>query len=143
LAAALALCPLLPLRDLVSPSYWARSGSASRAALAAIPDGATVAASNALAPQLTSRCTVFLFPTYPTADLRPEYVALLDPPDTTLFPSAAMAAAAGRLPGLGYRIVAHRDGVVIWRYGPPASTAPTASTASTVDEAGTADARGP
>jgi len=130
LAAALALCPLLPLRDLASPSYWARSGSATRAALAAIPDGATVAASNALAPQLTSRCTVFLFPTYPTADLRPGYVALLDPPDTTLFPLGAMDAAAGRLPGLGYRIVAHRDGVVIWRYGSPALTASTVDVAA-------------
>src|SRR5262249_49084058 len=42
LAAALALCAVLPLKDLVSPSYWARDGSAVRAALAAIPDGATV-----------------------------------------------------------------------------------------------------
>jgi uncharacterized membrane protein len=134
LVAALALCSVLPLRDLVSPSYWSRSGSATRAALAAIPDGAAVAASNALAPQLTSRCTVFLFPTYPTVDLRPEYVALLDPTDTALFPLGAMDAAAARLPGLGYRIIAHRDGVILWRYGPLASTG------STVDIAG---ARGP
>ena len=122
LAVALALCSVLPLKDLVSPSYWARDGSAVRAALTAIPDGTTVAASNALAPQLTSRCTVFLFPTYPTPELRPEFVALLDPPDTTLFPADAMAAGVDRLPGLGYRVVAHHDSVVLWRLGPPAST---------------------
>ena len=126
LAAALALCPVLPLRDLVSPLYWAHDGSATRAALAVIPDGATVAATNALAPQLTSRCTVFLFPTYPGPQLRPEYVALLDPSDTTLFPADAMAAGVDRLPGLGYRMVAHRAGVVLWhldRAGPaPPST---------------------
>jgi uncharacterized membrane protein len=140
LAATLALCSVLPLRDLVSPSYWARSGSAVRAALTTIPDGAAVAASNALAPQLTARCTVFLFPTYPTVDVRPEYVALLDPTDTTLFPASTMDAAAARLFGLGYRIIAHRDGVVIWRIGLPASTVDS-EVDSIVDSS--VDARGP
>jgi uncharacterized membrane protein len=117
LAAALALSPALPLRDLASPAYWHHSGTATRAVLATIPDGATVAATNELAPQLTNRCTVYLFPTFPAGDLRPEYVAVMDPPDTTLFPRDAVTAGVDRLPGLGYHVVVHRDGVVVWRYG--------------------------
>jgi hypothetical protein len=57
---------------------------------------------------------VTLFPTYPGPDNRPEYVAVLDPPDTTLFPADAVTAGLDRLPGLEYRVVVHRDGVVIW-----------------------------
>jgi uncharacterized membrane protein len=118
LAAALALCPMLPMRDLVSPGYWAADSRAAIAVLGEIPDGATVAATNVLAPQLTARCTVYLFPTYPAGNLLPEYVALLDRPDITLLPAPVVAAGLDRLPGLGYRVVAQRDGVLLWRRGP-------------------------
>jgi hypothetical protein len=60
-----------------------------------------VAASNLIAPQFTSRATVYLYPTYPTASIRPDWIA----------------AHAARLPSLGYRVVAHRAGVTLYRLG--------------------------
>jgi uncharacterized membrane protein len=118
LAVTIALCPLLPMRDLVNPAYW-RAGAAAaqtRAVLDLIPDDASVAATNMLAPQLTARCRVLLFPTFPDADgLRPEWIALTDPPDTSLKPAADITAQVARLPSLGYRMVVHRDGVILWR----------------------------
>jgi hypothetical protein len=72
------------------------------AILREIPDGATVAADNRLAPQLTARCTVYLFPTEPSERVRPEWVAL-----------------TGRTPPSlpGYQLVVDRDGVILLRTG--------------------------
>ncbi|MDG4860583.1 DUF2079 domain-containing protein [Streptomyces sp. T-3] len=47
---------------------------AARGLLARIPDGATVAASNRLVPQLASRCTVVLFPGYPEPGTHTEWI---------------------------------------------------------------------
>jgi uncharacterized membrane protein len=124
LIGALALCPILPMRDLASPAYWASDDGGARAALSAVADDATVAATNALAPQLTRRCTVYLFPTYPTPGLRPRYVVVSDPPDTTLFPRSTVESGVDRLPSLGYQVVAHHNGVVIWRLTPIQPSAP-------------------
>ncbi|WP_327358333.1 DUF2079 domain-containing protein [Streptomyces sp. NBC_01304] len=47
---------------------------AARDLLAKIPDGASVAASNRLVPQLTSRCEVVLFPGYPEPGTHAEWI---------------------------------------------------------------------
>ncbi|KKZ71599.1 membrane protein [Streptomyces showdoensis] len=67
LAVTAVLLPSFPLAQLAQRATWHTPGHvrAARALLDEIPDGATVAASNRLAPQLTSRCTVVLFPTFP------------------------------------------------------------------------------
>ncbi|MCZ0981112.1 DUF2079 domain-containing protein [Streptomyces diastatochromogenes] len=67
LAVTVVLLPSFPLAQLAQRATWRTTPhvEAARALLARIPDGATVAASNRLAPQLTARCTVVLFPTFP------------------------------------------------------------------------------
>ncbi|MFF2656354.1 DUF2079 domain-containing protein [Kitasatospora sp. NPDC058032] len=61
LVAAVTL-PVYPLHELAAPGAWATSPrlAATKALLARIPDGATVAASNRLAAQLAGRTTVGL-----------------------------------------------------------------------------------
>uniref|UniRef100_A0AAU2V4Q3 DUF2079 domain-containing protein n=1 Tax=Streptomyces sp. NBC_00003 TaxID=2903608 RepID=A0AAU2V4Q3_9ACTN len=67
LAVTLVLIPSFPLAQIAHRSTWRTTPhtSAVRDLLRRIPDGATVAASNRLVPQLTSRTTAVLFPTYP------------------------------------------------------------------------------
>jgi hypothetical protein len=50
-----------------------------RGVLARIPDGADVAASNRLAPHLTGRCRVQLFPRLPAGEPLPDWVAVARP----------------------------------------------------------------
>ncbi|WP_030301655.1 DUF2079 domain-containing protein [Streptomyces katrae] len=83
--------------------------------MARIPDGATVAASNRLVPQLTDRCTVavFGFPGIPltsdwiTDDTHAPMGWPLSPEDETQTLKAARDA--------GYRTVDQRDGYVLLR----------------------------
>ncbi|MFF3453358.1 DUF2079 domain-containing protein [Streptomyces sp. NPDC002730] len=67
LAVTLVMLPSFPLAQLAQRATWRSTPhiEAARSLLARIPDGATVAASNRLVPQLTSRCEVVLFPTFP------------------------------------------------------------------------------
>ncbi|MEU9197023.1 DUF2079 domain-containing protein [Streptomyces hundungensis] len=66
-AVTLVLLPSFPLAQIAHRSTWRTTPhiAAVHALLRRIPDGATVAASNRLVPQLTSRTTVALFPTFP------------------------------------------------------------------------------
>ncbi|MFD9821105.1 DUF2079 domain-containing protein [Streptomyces violascens] len=66
-AVTLVLIPSFPLAQLAHRSTWRTTPhvAAVRDLLRRIPDGVTVAASNRLVPQLTSRTTVVLFPTFP------------------------------------------------------------------------------
>lgn len=75
LAVTAVLIPSFPLAQLAQRATWHTTPHlrAARELLARIPDGATVAASNRLAPQLTSRCTVVLFPTFPVGGRLYEY----------------------------------------------------------------------
>jgi uncharacterized membrane protein len=116
IAVAATILTPLPLRGLLSPGTWATDAEARqvRLALARIPDNARVAADNRLAPQLTSRHTVYFFPAYPQADVRPEWVAVSSPPDTTMAAPVTMAAALDRLPGYGYQVTLRTDGVIIF-----------------------------
>ncbi|MCX4749020.1 DUF2079 domain-containing protein [Kitasatospora sp. NBC_01287] len=110
-----------PLPDLAGPSPAVR---AVRQVLAVIPDGATVAAANQLAPQLTDRCTVSLFPylTYPGATgpvNRPvaRWVAALDDPGDFPVPESEQLKATAALPAAGYRVVAAGGGITVYRWG--------------------------
>ncbi|MCW2943908.1 MAG: hypothetical protein JWR24_625 [Actinoallomurus sp.] len=80
-----------------------------------IPNGAGVAASNQLAPQLTSRCRVFLFPGEPSARLRPEWLAITDSPGTSPIPSWYERSAIAALPTMGFTPVARGGGITIYR----------------------------
>nr|WP_265868805.1 DUF2079 domain-containing protein [Streptomyces sp. SKN60] len=75
LAVTAVLVPSFPLAQLAQRATWHSTPhlQTARELLARIPDGATVAASNRLAPQLTSRCTVVLFPTFPVGGRLYEY----------------------------------------------------------------------
>jgi predicted membrane protein DUF2079 len=129
-AAALAFAVLasavLPLRALADPATWRRDPAAEaiRLTLRRIPDGARVAASNRLAPQLTARCEVYLFPFYPAAAVRPEWIAVAGPPDTGVAPADRTRAAVAALPGLGYQPVAAAGGVTLFTNGGLARTGP-------------------
>ncbi|WP_436528046.1 DUF2079 domain-containing protein [Actinoplanes sp. HUAS TT8] len=116
LAVAATLLAPLPLRGLLTPSGWTVRAEADqlRLALAGIPDGARVAADNRLAPQLTSRCTVYLFPAFPQAGLRPEWVAVSDPTDVTMAAEVTMKEAINDLPTYGYQVVLRTGGVIVF-----------------------------
>ncbi|MFF0741221.1 DUF2079 domain-containing protein [Streptomyces sp. NPDC004111] len=82
-AVAVLLATALPLAEAVRPSFWqdAPTAAAARRALAVVPDGARVAATNRLAPHLTDRTTVFLH-VPGRRDARVDWL-VLDTTDTT------------------------------------------------------------
>ncbi len=149
LAVTAVLIPSFPLAQLAQRATWRTTShvEAARALLARIPDGATVAASNRLAPQLTSRCTVVLFPTFPVDGRLYEYRRedlprptaewiVHDPRAPEAWPyeeghwpypleqQLAELAAARRT--YGYEVVAVRDGItLLHRAGRPAGSAGT------------------
>ncbi|MFC7309572.1 DUF2079 domain-containing protein [Streptomyces monticola] len=107
--------------------------TAARQVLALIPDGATVAASNRLAPQLTSRCEVVLFPGHPEPGtdsdwiVHDRYAADDWPKPTAHWPhpidEQLKALAAARR---SYDVVAERDGITLLhrRTAPPPTVDP-------------------
>ncbi|GAA1642961.1 DUF2079 domain-containing protein [Actinoplanes couchii] len=118
LAFALLSTATLPFRALTDPATWqARSDPAAagvRRILERIPDGAVVAASNRLAPQLTARCEVYLFPGYPGDALRPEWVVLFERPEYVSYTRAQYRTVLAGLPGLGYRQIDSGHGVLLF-----------------------------
>ncbi|GAB2729689.1 DUF2079 domain-containing protein [Kitasatospora kifunensis] len=120
-AAALALALLnAPVPDLSRPAPVV---AAVHQTLAVIPDGAAVAASNNLAPQLTGRCTVSLFPylTYPGQQGpigRPvaDWVAVFDRPQGFPTSPAQELDAIAQLTRVGYRSVARGGGVTVYHW---------------------------
>jgi hypothetical protein len=115
LAVAVLASAVLPLNALADPSTWRRDPAAAaiRTVLRQVPDGATVAAGNRLAPQLTARCEVYLFPAYPSAAVRPEWVLVSLPLDTGLHDAGRGRAALNALPSLGYHQVESAAGVLV------------------------------
>ncbi|MDS0133552.1 MULTISPECIES: DUF2079 domain-containing protein [unclassified Amycolatopsis] len=81
------------------------------AVLARIPDGATVLASNRLAPHLTSRCTVRFFDG--VTNERPEWVVVAQPEQSWPTTLATKAAALADLETTGYLRVDGTDSVVL------------------------------
>lgn len=119
--AALALALLAaPTPDLSGPGPTV---VAIRQTLAVIPDGASVAASNLLDPQLTGRCEVSLFPylTYPGQQgpaNRPvaDWVAAFDRPNGFPTPPAQELDSIAQLTRAGYRTVARGGGVTVYHW---------------------------
>ncbi|GGT83185.1 MULTISPECIES: DUF2079 domain-containing protein [Streptomyces] len=136
LAVTAVMIPSFPLAQLAQRATWRTTPhiEAARELLAKIPDGATVAASNRLIPQLTSRCTVVVFPTFPVDNELYRYDRTVFPPPTTEWilhdaqapeawpyktghwpypieqQEAELKAARERH---GYELVAHRDGLTL------------------------------
>ncbi|WP_433545995.1 DUF2079 domain-containing protein [Streptomyces sp. CA-294286] len=111
-AVAALLATALPLAEALRPAFWRDppSASAARQALAHVPDGTKVAATNRLAPHLTDRATVFLHsPGRP--DARVDWM-VLDTTDTTFSPHPAKAVQRGfhQVYAAGSHVVLRRDG---------------------------------
>jgi uncharacterized membrane protein len=105
-----------PIGELFHAAAWRPVlSSAERGTLATIPDQATVAAENSLAPQLTNRTTVYLFPDYPNQTLRPDWVAVINPPVRGLVPADQQLAAIRQLSALGYVVTDRREQVSLYR----------------------------
>ncbi|MFJ7250519.1 DUF2079 domain-containing protein [Kitasatospora sp. NPDC098652] len=138
LAVTVALTTPGPVADLLSAHTWRGDGRAARvrAVLAVVPDGARVAAGNHLAPQLTGRCTVSLFP-YLTPPGGPDdwgrpvadWVAVRDALEDFPVPEEEQRRFLARLvDGGGYRRVAQGAGVSVYRWQGPAQPATGADT---------------
>jgi len=115
-AVAATLLAPLPLRGLADPASWRIDPAVSSAnrLLAMIPDGATVAADNRLAPQLTARCTVFLFPGHPNGPNRPEWVVYTEPYHLSMATEESIDAALARLRA-DYYTAAQEGGTTVLR----------------------------
>ncbi|WP_216364256.1 DUF2079 domain-containing protein [Subtercola boreus] len=116
LAATAALLAVSPLAQLLSPTLWQPTAhvTAARSVLAKIPDGATVAASNSLAPQLTGRTEVSLLGILPIETSQPRFIVA----DTSIphqFPldADALTSLVSSAQAAGYRIVDVSDGVTL------------------------------
>lgn len=115
LMVAVALVPRYALWQLVHPDFYRQDGhvTAAKQVLSMIPDGASVAAGDYLAPQLTDRCSVILFPDLyrRTADWVVVDSTRLGGVHAT---PAQQKADIEALPGQGYQRVADRDGVLLF-----------------------------
>jgi uncharacterized membrane protein len=117
-AVTLALIPSHPLSLLVEPAFWQPNprSAAIDSALARIPDGATVSASDNIVPQLTSRATVTLFGLAPLNSIRPEWI-VVDPYSTRHFrvSRAQEQRDLAEAERHGYAVVMRRDGITLLR----------------------------
>ncbi|MEU3075990.1 DUF2079 domain-containing protein [Streptomyces laurentii] len=118
LAVAALLLPIQPLAALATPSFWRDTPqqTAARAALALIPPGAHVTASNSLAPHLTDRATVYLTTATGSssgAGAVDWLIAVRKDP----FPVGGVEDSIRRAERWGWRVVYERDGVVVLRSG--------------------------
>jgi hypothetical protein len=113
---AVGLLPRFAFWRMTGPGFYRVSPqvSAARALLARIPDGATVAAGDYLAPQLTDRCTVVLFP---DPFHRPTGWVIVDSGRLSAVPApeARQKAALQALPRQGFRLVGDRDGILLFQ----------------------------
>jgi uncharacterized membrane protein len=138
LAVTLVMLPSFPLAQLLQRATWRTTPhiEAARALLAKIPDGATVAASNRLVPQLTDRCEVVIFPTFPVGGHLYKYDRKLPPPtaDWIIYdrqPPEAWPYRSGAWPyprrqqeaelaaakrKYGYKVVDRRNGITLLRH---------------------------
>jgi hypothetical protein len=109
------------VRGLLNPVKWhvPAAVTAARAAVAVIPDGASVAAANTMATQLTGRCQVYLFPMYPRGTVKPEWVVVNDVPESSPVPEFQEASALATLPDLGYVRVGGGGGISVYRLAHP------------------------
>ena len=116
-AIALMISTERPFYGFVDGSVFHRDATADaiRSELKQIPDGATVGASNRLAAQLTSRCTVYLLPDFREAGLRPQWVVVALGGDWPLV-AEDQEKEITRLESLGYHEQLRRPGLVMLRW---------------------------
>ncbi|MFC9591372.1 DUF2079 domain-containing protein [Streptomyces sp. NPDC056944] len=113
LAAALLLLPAQPLAALATPGFWQTGPreAAAREALALVPDGARVAASNSLAPHLTDRATVHLVADG-VLERRPA-VEWIVADVREAWPAGSVGRVLGRAGDRGWRVVRESEGIVV------------------------------
>ncbi|MEU8893466.1 DUF2079 domain-containing protein [Streptomyces sp. NPDC048442] len=136
-AVTLVLLPSFPFGLVLRKDTWRTTDHvrAARALLDRIPDGATVAASNRLVPQLAARCTAVLFPGYPIPGKLYDTDGTPPPPTSEWIihdsrPHEAWPLPDGHWPypldrqqdelaraqqSYGYRVVAREDGITLLR----------------------------
>jgi uncharacterized membrane protein len=118
LAVTVALIPSHAFSQFFRPTLWQPNPriSAIDEAIARIPNGATVSASDDLVPQLTSRATVTLFGLAPLDSWRPSWI-LVDPHSTRHYhvSRAAEHRDLVRAEADGYAVVLNRDGITLLR----------------------------
>jgi len=102
---------------LTSGTWTAEQRAGIDQVLARIPDGATVAASNQLAPRLTGRCRVLFFDRYPDQEIRPEWVVVARPELSWPSTPAEKEAKAAELEREDYLRVDGTDSVVLLHRG--------------------------
>jgi uncharacterized membrane protein len=115
---AMGVLPQFALWRFTSPDFYRFSPhvTAAHDLLRRIPDGATVAAGDYLAPQLTDRCAVILFP---DRFRRVTDWVIVDSTQLSVAPApeAQQRAALQALPGQGYRLVGDQDGILLFHRG--------------------------
>ncbi|UJW29697.1 DUF2079 domain-containing protein [Saccharothrix sp. AJ9571] len=89
------------------------SSGRSSPVLARIPDGATVSATNGLAPHLTSRCRVLLFPSQPDEVVRPEWIVAELPPASWPADPAVQLDRLTELSATTYTTVVRTGGILL------------------------------
>ena len=113
-AVAIALIPLSPLRTAFNPAFWhdGTRTAAARQAVAMVPDGARVAASNALAPHLTDTADVYLATDTVFAHAQFDWIALDTDDENWLSHSATILDQAR---SAGFRQVFSASGYIVLR----------------------------
>ncbi|MCW2885879.1 MAG: hypothetical protein JWL58_2741 [Streptosporangiaceae bacterium] len=115
---AVVLLPQFAFWRFTNPDFYRLSPgvTAARNLMRKIPDGATVAAGDYLAPQLTDRCAVVLFP---DPFRRATDWVIVDTTRLSVVPApeAQQRAALRALPGQGFRLVGDRDGILLFHRG--------------------------
>jgi uncharacterized membrane protein len=116
LAVALSLAPARPLWRLADPGFWRLDATvaATHRILDRIPDGAVVAATNGLAPQLTRRCQVRLLADTPPAEQTADWI-VADRRAPTLVTPAELTRQLDALRARGYRVVTDDGGFLLLR----------------------------
>ncbi|MGI8328718.1 DUF2079 domain-containing protein [Actinomadura scrupuli] len=112
---AVGVLPQFAFWRFTSPDFYRFSPgvTAARDLMREIPDGATVAAGDYLAPQLTDRCAVVLFP---DPFRRATDWVIVDTTRLSVVPApeAQQRAALQALPGQGFRLVGDRAGILLF-----------------------------
>ncbi|WP_050514676.1 DUF2079 domain-containing protein [Streptomyces rimosus] len=116
LAASLLALAFLPLRELAGPAWrpspWA---TAAHEVMAAVPDGAEIAADNFLAPQLTARARVHRFPQALDNATKPEWLLVSNPTQGGMPDFAWELPRLPDIPSAGYRLVKEQSGIQLYR----------------------------
>lgn len=115
---AMAFLPTSPLAELTDPATWRTEERVvvAERMLGRIPDGASVAASNVLVPQLTSRCEVSVFPGFPDDAFRAEWILVeTDPPARWPVSAESEQGYLLRARADGYQVVAAESDFLLLR----------------------------